>query len=134
MYIIYIFIVLLINFFTEGVEHPPEEVFSIFWILQQIVHCRYLHLDQGVVPNQAYLLNKNLILRVMVRKWKKIKNYSFVPFGMLIWIFVHVLAELTSAGQAGLKFNTVHQRVWNNNSRDLNADLATLVYKMLIFV
>ena len=42
-------------------------------------------------------------------------SYSFVPFGELIWIFVHVLASKTSASEADSEFKTVHQRVWMNN-------------------
>ena len=45
-------------------------------------------------------------------------NYSFVPFGRLIWIFVYVLAVETFAGQAGLRFKTVCQKVWKNNLRE----------------
>ena len=58
--------------------------------------------------------------------WLKSSNYSFVPFGELIWIFGYVLAAKTSAGQAGPKFKTVCQRVWKNNSSE-KEDLATLI-------
>ena len=37
----------------------------------------------------------------------KSSNYPFVPFGGIIWIFVNVLAEQTSASQASSKFKTV---------------------------
>ena len=53
-----------------------------------------------------------------VQIFLKYLNYSFIPFGGLIWIFVYVLAAQTSAGKTGPKFKTVCPRVWENNSRD----------------
>ena len=56
-------------------------------------------------------------------------NFSFVPFGGLIRLFVHVLTAQTSAGQVGPESKIVCQRVWKNSSRDFKKIyVATLVY------
>ena len=59
-------------------------------------------------------------------------NFSFVPFGGLIWIFVYVLAAhaQTSASQAGSKIKTVCQgaMAWKTNSRDFDKSKFWLVF------
>ena len=54
----------------------------------------------------------NLWDTVSSQVFLKSLNYSFVPFGGLIWKFVYVLAAQTSSSQAGPEFKIAHQRVW----------------------
>ena len=61
-------------------------------------------------------------------------NYSFIPFGGLIYTFVYVLAAQTSTGQAGSKFKTVCQRVRKNDSRDFKKISLLYMWRSIMFM
>ena len=63
----------------------------------------------------------------------KSSNYSFVPFGRVIWTFFYVLVAQTSTGQAGSKFKKVHQRIWKNNSSSIKKSKSATSPKIALF-
>ena len=84
-----------------------------FWVLTSLA-TPISHICSLVWPKKkSTIVSSQFVL--------KSSNYSFLPFGRLIWIFVYVLAAQTPAGQVALnskQWVTVCGRIWKNSLRD----------------